>query len=982
MSLKDLVNEEGIDARNCVSWRVPNEVEAPRTPREGAESKSESGTPSSRPASPAKSKSGDSVKSDDSKRESRGNSENDAVSMYWRVLLHNLTYSIDALYYACEEYMDEERCQESFDLLLRSGRDFAMLIERMQHQRMYEMHFTGGVSWEVRKPSHTYLNEHAYQGYYTQNGDEKISKLRPTAAPFVPKTTTSTMTGTQTKDSEDILEDEMTEDDDNRQNADDDSDDNGHESLSKRKEPLNNGGAGKGAPISARVDRVELALPAEQVERTQARKVRVEHSDEQVSPRSWSPSHKTLSPRKILLKDSTQNSQFVQLPTAKSGSMTGIDQSANGHGGHGGNGEHDQRLGTSGIASGASGSGEKRRLKEKELVSSRRSSVSYRTDTISSSRRQSDALSNANISTNSRNSNPKPFVFATKSSARKEMKAENKSDSRPRAISTPSASITARPDDSSCRKNTSTAKDCRIDVDKIVMKSSKSSVGNEATEKRSLDPGDDGDHSALDDDESVHQEVAEASEAVWAEAEAWIEAEAAVEEAAWEVMLLRKKQKSPEEDLDGIEKVDDYSDDRSDYDDIDIRIEVDTDDAWTEVCSDGRQSPVPDISFRGEKKQTDELNSRDESIDISEKKSCFVNEMVHSEDAKGVGGQIELHDEPPSSGSAEKKPSLGTQALRKHATTSALLPTSHVAVPSRSPQPNPPSNTRLHQRRSSSTSKRDLYVNAQAAQTGAVWEAALERVRYATSPAYLTNRSLHAKLASPDRVPLRNASPSEIRRKTEFRQSNAEANRDIYVAERRARARIASEKVKLISEREAIRLAQVEQALEDRLKDAEKRHSLYLKSIKGRAGNENLKVSEVMFINNLNEESLAEQLQQKLEEVEARILAAAQRRSDRLTEISISQRKVGVCIHSIFHNIYFECVCRYHLHDAHLPVHSILQTTSATFFSYFNHRGTTGKPSRCQTCVCSLSGSEWSAGRSCSLAWRQCRGDGRPALQR
>jgi hypothetical protein len=37
--------------------------------------------------------------------------------------------------------------------------------------------------------------------------------------------------------------------------------------------------------------------------------------------------------------------------------------------------------------------------------------------------------------------------------------------------------------------------------------------------------------------------------------------------------------------------------------------------------------------------------------------------------------------------------------------------------------------------------------------------------------------------------------------------------------------------------------------------------------VKGRAGNENAKVSEVMFINTLNEEQLVLELQQRLEEV-------------------------------------------------------------------------------------------------------------------
>ena len=51
-------------------------------------------------------------------------------------------------------------------------------------------------------------------------------------------------------------------------------------------------------------------------------------------------------------------------------------------------------------------------------------------------------------------------------------------------------------------------------------------------------------------------------------------------------------------------------------------------------------------------------------------------------------------------------------------------------------------------------------------------------------------------------------------------------------------------KVIASSEREALRLAQAEQALEDRLKDAEKRHINHIKSIKGKANNENNKVTQ------------------------------------------------------------------------------------------------------------------------------------------
>lgn len=65
------------------------------------------------------------------------------------------------------------------------------------------------------------------------------------------------------------------------------------------------------------------------------------------------------------------------------------------------------------------------------------------------------------------------------------------------------------------------------------------------------------------------------------------------------------------------------------------------------------------------------------------------------------------------------------------------------------------------------------------------------------------------------------------------------------------------------------------------------------------AGNENAKVNEVIFINSLNSEGIAEQLQQKLEEVEARILAASERRQQRLA--GIGNRSVSYGYFTYFH---------------------------------------------------------------------------------
>lgn len=53
---------------------------------------------------------------------------------------------------------------------------------------------------------------------------------------------------------------------------------------------------------------------------------------------------------------------------------------------------------------------------------------------------------------------------------------------------------------------------------------------------------------------------------------------------------------------------------------------------------------------------------------------------------------------------------------------------------------------------------------------------------------------------------------------------------------------VASNRVKASEMKEAQRIALAEQLYRQKLEEAEKRHSEYIKSIRGRAGNENTKV--------------------------------------------------------------------------------------------------------------------------------------------
>lgn len=150
-------------------------------------------------------------------------------------------------------------------------------------------------------------------------------------------------------------------------------------------------------------------------------------------------------------------------------------------------------------------------------------------------------------------------------------------------------------------------------------------------------------------------------------------------------------------------------------------------------------------------------------------------------------------------------------------------------------------------------------------------------------------RPLHSKLSSPDRR--RSMTPTDALKQYEAKLSAAESNRDRNVAVKVQKAMRVSNRVKEHMLRAAEKQAQAEEALQDRLKNAEQRHVEHINGIREKAGNVNAKVTEVLCWNVANSEALALALQQKLEEVEARILAASQRREQRLAGISGSQKK-------------------------------------------------------------------------------------------
>lgn len=333
---------------------------------------------------------------------------------------------------------------------------------------------------------------------------------------------------------------------------------------------------------------------------------------------------------------------------------------------------------------------------------------------------------------------------------------------------------------------------------------------------------------ADDWDEDTEAQVVLASEQVWAEAEAWVEAEAAAEEAAW----IKLKEGANKENRSKLGNKRDNSCPSSPAGD------------WT----------IPDISPLT-------VDVPPESAHHLNKKNSSVSRRLLTSPADA------LRSLSPNNSSKFGVSLIDDQSCRQNMESPPGL---HLMVP-----------TAGEDEESEMLIEQFNFKMGSGSKTSN--SSPLGNSGQSTPLTGSTGRSLHAKLSSPDRR--RALSPTEAKRKHEARQIAAESNRDRSVNERIQKAMIVSVRVKARSEKEAQRLAQAEQALEDKLKDAEKRHGEHIKSIKGKAGNENAKVSEVMFINNLNGEGIAEELQRRLEEAEARILAAGQRRQERLAEI-------------------------------------------------------------------------------------------------
>eukprot|EP01036_Dinobryon_divergens_P028672 gene28672-37656_t len=361
-------------------------------------------------------------------------------------------------------------------------------------------------------------------------------------------------------------------------------------------------------------------------------------------------------------------------------------------------------------------------------------------------------------------------------------------------------------------------------------------------------------HAQMDKwDEHTHMEVTTASEKVWAEAEAWVDAEAAAEENEWRMMEKNVSKLSAKSWDSAMSATTITSTTSSNIDSTRPSRSLDALDKSPLVSEIGRHSRGPDKGDNAAVFASAPTVSRDSKKNIVGEiigsALCLSIADVSTTATSLVIDTVEL---------------TGQQASMR--SSPVLLKFSPTVM---------------------NTGKKKPFPIGISPNDGAL--ATPSPSSQFTYPGSSGGRTLHDKLSSPDRK--RDLSPTEALRIHEARQIAAETNRDKSMAEKVQKAMIASTRVKLRGEKEAKRLLLKEQALEEKLKDAELRHTKYIKQIKGKAGNENAKVNEVIFINSLNSEGIAEQLQQKLEEVEARILAASERRQQRLAGIGNRERK-------------------------------------------------------------------------------------------
>mmetsp|Transcript_19605 Transcript_19605/g.40955 ORF Transcript_19605/g.40955 Transcript_19605/m.40955 type:complete len:1330 (+) Transcript_19605:183-4172(+) len=153
------------------------------------------------------------------------------------------------------------------------------------------------------------------------------------------------------------------------------------------------------------------------------------------------------------------------------------------------------------------------------------------------------------------------------------------------------------------------------------------------------------------------------------------------------------------------------------------------------------------------------------------------------------------------------------------------------------------------------------------------------------TPAYGNHYTLHDKLSSPER---RRPSPAETKAKMDERVEAAALRRAERESAKKLKLAKAAEKIERARNSVEMKNQQTAATLSEKMRQAEEQAQRHLDSIVKKAESENVKVDEIGFINALNEREFEEQLNQKLQETNARINAARERR--RLAQKNLSSK--------------------------------------------------------------------------------------------
>lgn len=148
-----------IDSRNIIAWRIPNDP-SPKQ-RKARNKKAIEIDDSGKKNNKSGKVPGNSTPMSDTKAGSINSSSrpltptitpNNMQNRVWATLFQSVTHSIDELYELCVSENNQQRCQDSIDLLERSRIDFIKLIERINDQKQFNDSNPISLSWEIRKP--------------------------------------------------------------------------------------------------------------------------------------------------------------------------------------------------------------------------------------------------------------------------------------------------------------------------------------------------------------------------------------------------------------------------------------------------------------------------------------------------------------------------------------------------------------------------------------------------------------------------------------------------------------------------------------------------------------------------------------------------------------------------------------------------------------------------------------------------------------